>query len=259
MDELVIEDKKYVSSKRAASITGYAKDYIGQLCREGRVPARLVGRSWYVLESAIQDHRFGAPATQEAKVEKDVPVLKPTWEAPRYEAETLPDLTQEEEEVVIPQDPEVKEEIEPFHDSWRNWFEHIAEIEQAPEESAPEPTPPALEEVKEEVKIEAEGEVVPIRSAYEMPPEIFLPKIKRHHFTQKEVAVEIEEPVSEVEEEPTEVRQSPRLLHATVKLVGVMVAVGAAAVAALGSGYLDNYVASFNQASVITGISSYNK
>lgn len=37
MDELIIGEKTYLSSKRAAKITGYAKDYVGQLCREGRV------------------------------------------------------------------------------------------------------------------------------------------------------------------------------------------------------------------------------
>jgi hypothetical protein len=51
MDELTLDDKAYLSSKRAAQVTGYAKDYVGQLCREGRVEARLVGRNWYVLES----------------------------------------------------------------------------------------------------------------------------------------------------------------------------------------------------------------
>ena len=50
--------RQYVSSKRAAKITGYAKDYVGQLCREGRVSARLVGRNWYVLESSIREAPF---------------------------------------------------------------------------------------------------------------------------------------------------------------------------------------------------------
>jgi hypothetical protein len=59
MDELVIGEKRYVSSKRAAEITGYAKDYVGQLCREGYVEAKMVGRSWYVLETSITEHRFG--------------------------------------------------------------------------------------------------------------------------------------------------------------------------------------------------------
>lgn len=60
MDELVIGEKRYVSSKRAAEITGYAKDYVGQLCREGYVEAKMVGRGWYVLEESIREHRFGS-------------------------------------------------------------------------------------------------------------------------------------------------------------------------------------------------------
>jgi len=90
MDEIVIGEKKYISSKQAAKETGYAKDYVGQLCREGRVPARLVGRSWYVLETAIQDHRFGNPShdSDEAVVPESPTAPPPleTWEFPRYEA-----------------------------------------------------------------------------------------------------------------------------------------------------------------------------
>jgi hypothetical protein len=65
MDELTLDGKIYLSSKRAAQLTGYAKDYVGQLCREGRVEARLVGRNWYVLESSIREHRFGGGLQKE--------------------------------------------------------------------------------------------------------------------------------------------------------------------------------------------------
>ncbi len=101
MEELLIEEKKYVSSKQAAKLTGYAKDYIGQLCREGRVPARLVGRSWYVLESAIQDHRFGPQVVEQknSTSQETAPTAwdpRQTWESPRYESspriELLPSL-----------------------------------------------------------------------------------------------------------------------------------------------------------------------
>ncbi len=67
MDELTLDGKKYLSSKGAAKITGYAKDYVGQLCREGRVTARLVGRSWYVLEDSIRAHRFGGEKTSDSE------------------------------------------------------------------------------------------------------------------------------------------------------------------------------------------------
>lgn len=56
MDELVISGKKYISSKRASEITGYAKDYIGQLARGGKVSATRIGRAWYVDEMALALH-----------------------------------------------------------------------------------------------------------------------------------------------------------------------------------------------------------
>ncbi|MEK7634818.1 MAG: hypothetical protein AAB446_00050, partial [Patescibacteria group bacterium] len=54
---LYLKGKKYISASRAAEVTGYASDYIGQLCRGKKVTATLVGRSWYVLESEILNHK----------------------------------------------------------------------------------------------------------------------------------------------------------------------------------------------------------
>src|ERR1700742_4372394 len=84
MQELTIDGKKYVSSKRAAELTGYAKDYVGQLCREGRVTARQVGRAWYILETSLMEHRYAANEPVRS-VPKGV---SSTWEAPTYVAET---------------------------------------------------------------------------------------------------------------------------------------------------------------------------
>lgn len=63
MEEIEIQGKKYISSKRAAEITGYAKDYVGQLARSKKVPATRVGRSWYVSESDILVHA-GKPSLE---------------------------------------------------------------------------------------------------------------------------------------------------------------------------------------------------
>ncbi len=120
MDEITIGDKVYVSSKQAAKITGYAKDYIGQLCREGRVEARLVGRNWYVLDSAIREHRFGK---EEEKVEvpekpAEMPVDRvSTWQKPQYVAETasfVPDLVPK-----AAPSPAVAD----MQSAWKEWFE----------------------------------------------------------------------------------------------------------------------------------------
>ncbi len=55
-DTLSIDGKIYVSTRRASEIAGYSKDYIGQLCREGRVLSRMVSRSWWVDEESIRRH-----------------------------------------------------------------------------------------------------------------------------------------------------------------------------------------------------------
>src|SRR3989344_4573536 len=137
MDELTIGDKIYISSKRAAEITGYAKDYIGQLCREGRVNARLVGRNWYVLEESLRSHRFGEePEKREEKEKSKMPEatpIAPTWEAPRYEAEEPvriserlgtghPDaeLSHEEIEKI---EPRVEQSVvADMQSAWKDWF-----------------------------------------------------------------------------------------------------------------------------------------
>src|SRR4051812_35165499 len=98
MNELTLDGKVYVSSKQAAEMTGYAKDYVGQLCREGRVEARLVGRNWYVLKSAIEEHRFGEKSEKEPIAEVK---LTDPWSPPRYQPEEVPSIPVFKREVAI--------------------------------------------------------------------------------------------------------------------------------------------------------------
>lgn len=117
MDEITIDDKTYISSKRAAAITGYAKDYVGQLCREGRVEARLIGRSWYVLEDSIRKHRFDTEEekTESAQMEdtgsdaSEKTRNEAVWEKAVYipeEVEMLPVKERESEEEPTPSEEE---------------------------------------------------------------------------------------------------------------------------------------------------------
>ena len=53
--------EKFISARRAAQEVGYAEDYVGQLCRDGKLPSRMVGRSWYVSRKAILAHKKGGP------------------------------------------------------------------------------------------------------------------------------------------------------------------------------------------------------
>lgn len=293
MDELTIDDKKYVSSKRAAQITGYAKDYIGQLCREGRVPARLVGRNWYVLESAIADHRFGPPKSAPEPVHAVQEVAKEpertaAWEAPRYEAvvpDPLPVHQEAEPAPVSPdisyteptQPEETEEQPEALMDSWRNWFDQIAEI--APEGKKSDKAPAIEAQARsEETKVSDEapadtGDVpIPIRTVYPistqnthhaptLPPRELMPSERAWESPQKASGEEYDEEEVRFYEEPVHQKTSTikRVGFATVQLVSVFVAVVAASIAAISTGYFDTYIASVSQASVVTGISEYEK
>src|ERR1039457_2982802 len=56
-DSLLIEGKQYISTSRAAEIAGYSNDYVGQLCRAGKLDCWMIGRNWYVEEASILKHK----------------------------------------------------------------------------------------------------------------------------------------------------------------------------------------------------------
>jgi hypothetical protein len=256
MEELLIEDKKYVSSKRAAKMTGYAKDYVGQLCREGRVPARLVGRSWYVLESAIHDHRF-APAA-EVKSEKPS-VFSDTWESPRYEAadtESLPPVNRLEP-APVPKE-ETADMSRHLQDSWKAWFDRVsvepaaAVASEEEEKTVEETREMPLGEEKEEIKPEVSTNV-PIRAIYERPPEDLTPRRAAMHAPAVHIA---EEEAYAAEYAP---HTGSRTFVRTLQMAGAACALLAVVLAGIGSGYFDNYVLSSRPAGLMAGVILYNK
>lgn len=279
MDELLIGDKKYISSKRAAKATGYAKDYIGQLCREGRVPARLVGRSWYVLESAIHDHRFGEERIErEPKAISSEESLIHTWESPRYEStpiEILPAVNKlmEEERSTPPEDQEdtlevpttsesVSEASTHLQDAWKAWFDRVATEEEttAPQVSLQEREGEASTSQEER---DSSPEEVPIRfhAVYSQPPQELLP-----HHAHKILRQEQEEG-EDAEEETVQILESqghggsklPMRILRSIELTGAVCAILFVTMAVLSTGYFDKYIASNRQASMLAGIVMYNK
>jgi excisionase family DNA binding protein len=52
-----IEDEEYISASRAAKITKYNQDYIGQLVRSGKIDGKQVGRRWYINQKSILAHK----------------------------------------------------------------------------------------------------------------------------------------------------------------------------------------------------------
>lgn len=52
------DNKKYISTKEASSLTGYSRDYIGQLVRSNKIDSQKIGRTWYVSEEAILNYKI---------------------------------------------------------------------------------------------------------------------------------------------------------------------------------------------------------
>jgi hypothetical protein len=271
MDELIIDEKKYISSKQAAKITGYAKDYIGQLCREGRVPARLVGRSWYVLESAMQDHRFGTVNTEqnhEVRATPDAPALPWTKQTPHYEAPEsedipiLPTLLRSKSSDASPHETEeetIAEAPDTLQNSWRVWFDRVGEtIESVMPVTAPESKfePQEHEEATandqrapEEYKYEDKEVNIPIHTIYQPVIQELVPSIEK------------EEPVQPERNFKENRTYSPRQHRVVVvtKIVAIIMVVLAVALATIGSGYLDQIAVSSRQVMFMSGITVYNK
>lgn len=162
MNELTLDGKTYVSSKRAAEITGYAKDYVGQLCREGRVEARLVGRNWYILESALREHRFGPEKDQDVVHTTERTYASSAWEAPRYAHEApsiLPSLSDRTSVNALSdahqsQNSTSGESISAqpstlltdMQSAWQEWYERKEVAQDTPEIVVPLENPVAVQE-----------------------------------------------------------------------------------------------------------------
>ena len=84
MDELIFAGNKYISSKRAAKFTGYAADYIGQMCRGGNMDCRLVGRNWYIKETDVIEQRKSFKKEQGVQIHNRIAYKKYELEDPVY-------------------------------------------------------------------------------------------------------------------------------------------------------------------------------
>lgn len=75
MDTVSLDGVEYVKASVAAKQFRYTADYIGQLCRNKKIDARLVGRTWFVNVASIKDHKkhrhqkHEAPAEESSSVE----------------------------------------------------------------------------------------------------------------------------------------------------------------------------------------------
>ncbi len=51
------DGKEFVSVRKGADLTGYHQDYVGQLCREGKLISRQIGNRWYIERGALLAHK----------------------------------------------------------------------------------------------------------------------------------------------------------------------------------------------------------
>lgn len=65
--DLSFDGKVFISVNRASELTGYTQDYLGQLCRGGRVPSKMIGRTWYIDHDAVMAHKQN-PKSRKAKI-----------------------------------------------------------------------------------------------------------------------------------------------------------------------------------------------
>ncbi len=71
------DGKDYVSASRAAKITGYNQDYVGQLARGGKILSRQVGNRWYVERDGLLAHKSSKDALLAAVQSEAVGISKP--------------------------------------------------------------------------------------------------------------------------------------------------------------------------------------
>lgn len=249
MNELTLDGKIYVSSRQAAEITGYAKDYIGQMCREGRVEARLVGRNWYVLKSAIEKHRF---AVEEAPVEEEIVPELPaaaSWEQPRYQPEVIPDLPSinrlaepvvEVEELEIAAPESVLNTLEAMQDAWKGWFTRDASDISLEAQNA----------------TEEEDAVVPIHSLHSHADQHEALNLRRIREYRIEEEKRVEEDDEVIADSPREGKSSNYLVVRTGLIVITLVAIG---IGCIGSGLLSSKFVSYKPISLIAGVSLYTQ
>src|SRR3989344_3783094 len=55
--DLILNGKKYISSRRAGALVEYTSDYVGQLCRGGKIKSTLLGKTWFVEEDSILEYK----------------------------------------------------------------------------------------------------------------------------------------------------------------------------------------------------------
>jgi hypothetical protein len=95
MEVLAIEGKNYVKSSVIARELGYTSDYVGQLCRSGKVDAKLFGRTWYVDKNSIDGHKTTRYRSSKALTQRVLQVSLESEETSNVEVHTKKEAVRE--------------------------------------------------------------------------------------------------------------------------------------------------------------------
>lgn len=71
MDKVTLNGKLYERSAVVAKQHGYTADYLGQLSRDGKVDAELVGRSWYVHSPSVTAYKASLHEDESISSDRD--------------------------------------------------------------------------------------------------------------------------------------------------------------------------------------------
>ncbi|MDB5266937.1 MAG: hypothetical protein JWN89_752 [Parcubacteria group bacterium] len=129
---LSFDGKEYISASRAAEKLSYAQDYIGALIRTGKVPGRMIGRSWYVDYDSLLAHKKGRKIKKE-KSQNNFQTEVPSQAKIEYE-----DLLAANEEIPLMQKAAAEETAMPL----RTFFKYEQDVQpRLPELSKPHSSP----------------------------------------------------------------------------------------------------------------------
>ncbi|MBI4094050.1 helix-turn-helix domain-containing protein, partial [Candidatus Kaiserbacteria bacterium] len=53
-DEILFDGVRYISASDAGHLAGFTRDYVARLCKEGKLPARRIGKQWYTSKEAFR-------------------------------------------------------------------------------------------------------------------------------------------------------------------------------------------------------------
>lgn len=72
MQTISVKGEEYVKGTDIAKELGYTADYVGQLCRADEIICTKVGRSWYVTEESIREHKKNRYRSTSATSKKEI-------------------------------------------------------------------------------------------------------------------------------------------------------------------------------------------